>query len=218
MTGNPELLACPFCGSGEVSIYNTPAGLAYPNGACFDCGTRGPGARTVGDVEAATRLWNTRATPALPEEREKPECEPPSVTGVPCRHCGSDDGACLWPSEPFSAPSASLPDEEAVERVERLELAIEERSRAEAGGRATRSYVEAHQQALEARAALLASIPSQDGLREALEELARLENDVFESVGKRVSRRLAGTTLNRLNAVRAALRASPPKGTTEGER
>lgn len=54
----PELLLCPFCGSGEIkhSIYMSAGCME-----CENCGCIGPEVTPDYDIEAAAKAWNTRA-------------------------------------------------------------------------------------------------------------------------------------------------------------
>lgn len=52
----PNLLPCPFCGSGNVAVL----GAVSCYGQCRDCGASSGLAESP---EAAAELWNRRATP-----------------------------------------------------------------------------------------------------------------------------------------------------------
>jgi hypothetical protein len=236
-TGNPELLACragcqgagferaaderPICSACGADMVLTSAGLI----GLLDDPKVAAAVNVDGAYGKAPSPPDIRPTPALPEEREK------MVETQETKHPSDCDCDWCWfdptpeeRAEALSAPSAPVPDEEAVERAANIRnaaitLAAEwDRAKLVHGRYANRVLVEAGCYLSEAVTAL-ASIPSPDGLREALVETDVLLVELIAKPSSRTFYGIGGVLFGKLKSihlgVKSALRASP-NGMTEG--
>lgn len=224
MTGENELLACPFCGALPDKAFDEGGGRVWcANFDCLQPAVHCPSA------DEAVAFWNTRPTPALPEEEESERVR----NRLWCRAAEA-----LRREGLEKGLGTILPDEEAVERLARRFYESAPKPSADAvqvPWEEAQTCFSTFVADCRRTARIALSIPSTEGLREALVEALTPSGDTkatyhgefsftiedADEEGEPVSRKIyvPWTTVKEIMAAirdRAALRASPNGMTEEG--